>query len=326
MKAKFGVYVNNRAPLYIPDFTPPKLIQIATEAEKLGFHSVWVGDSVLAKPRLEPMSVLSAMAAVTQHVKLGTSIFQPHLRNPVWTALSWASLDLLSSGRTILGAGMGGGPKGDMDREASLFNVPPKERAQKMEECIMLLKKLWSQEVVNHAGKYYNLSGLSMHVRPYQKPHPPVWIAAGGGGTLSLRRQPSSRTERYERVVRAGEGWFMGPSTPEEYGEAWRTIQEICKSRYRSPDTVSRALETWANVNRNMETAVNEGRQLMEAYYRVKFDEKVLDRIFMGTPGDCVKKIEEFLSHGLEYLVLVFHGKDQFAQLKLFAEEVLPSF
>lgn len=326
MKASFGAYVNNRAPLYVPDFTPPKLIQMAAEAEKLGFHSVWVGDSVLAKPRLEPVSLLSAISAATENVRLGTSIFQPHLRDPVWTALSWATLDLLSSGRTIMGAGMGGGPKSDMDQEALLFNVPAKERAQKMEECIVLLKKLWSEKVVSHEGKYYKLSGISMHVKPHQKPHPPVWIAAGGGGTMSLRKQSSTYNERYRRVVSIGEGWFMGPSTPEQYEDAWRSIQELCKSIGRSPDTVRRAMVAWVNVNQNREAAINEGKQMMEAYYRVKFDEQVLARTFMGTPSDCVRKIESYVERGLEHPVLVFHAKDQFAQMRAFAEHVLPSF
>src|SRR5438094_230462 len=110
MALNLGIYVNNRAAVFLgEEYSLGRLLEAAVLAEELGFDFVSVGDSIIAKPRYSPIPVLSAIAACTQRIKLATGILQPHMRHPWLLAQEWATLDVISGGRTILGVGLGTG-------------------------------------------------------------------------------------------------------------------------------------------------------------------------------------------------------------------------
>jgi len=104
---QFGVNLNNREPLIAPDYDLTALLDLSHRVEELGFDSVWVGDSLFSKPRYEAMALLSAISQRTEHVRLGTACLVSSMRNPLYLALEWATLDVISGGRTILGPCMG---------------------------------------------------------------------------------------------------------------------------------------------------------------------------------------------------------------------------
>jgi hypothetical protein len=104
-KLEFGVNLNNREPLIAPDYDLKMLLDLSEVVESSGFDSVWVGDSLFSKPRYEPIALLAAISQRTSRVKLGTACMVTSTRNPLYLALEWATLDQLSGGRTILGAG-----------------------------------------------------------------------------------------------------------------------------------------------------------------------------------------------------------------------------
>src|SRR5438477_4675411 len=109
---QFGVNVNNREPLIAADYDLSMLLDLSTEVEAAGFDSVWVGDSLFSKPRYEPISLLSAISQRTSRVRLGTACMVSSTRNPLYLALEWATLDVISEGRTIRGTGMGNPEQG----------------------------------------------------------------------------------------------------------------------------------------------------------------------------------------------------------------------
>src|ERR671919_3009686 len=156
--AKFGLSLSNRAVLFgwasLDD-----LIEAAQRAEASGyFHGVWVGDNLLSKPRLEAIVTLSAIAARTQQVRLGTICLASFpLRDPILLAIQWASLDVLSQGRTILAVCNGGsaldGPP--FAHELEVMGVKSRERVGRVIEAITILRRLWSEERVTHQGQYY---------------------------------------------------------------------------------------------------------------------------------------------------------------------------
>ena len=119
---EFGVNLNNREPLIAPDYDVPMLLDLSEAVEELGFDSVWVGDSLFSKPRYEPISLLSAISQRTSRVRLGTSCMVSSTRNPLYLALEWATLDVISGGRTILGTGMGN-PEEGVRREFEALGV-----------------------------------------------------------------------------------------------------------------------------------------------------------------------------------------------------------
>jgi alkanesulfonate monooxygenase SsuD/methylene tetrahydromethanopterin reductase-like flavin-dependent oxidoreductase (luciferase family) len=111
-RLEFGINVNNREPLIAPDYDIHALLDLSRRVEELGFDSVWVGDSLFSKPRYEPLSLLSAISQRTSSAKLGTACLVTSTRNPLYLALEWATLDVISGGRTILGACKGNPEKG----------------------------------------------------------------------------------------------------------------------------------------------------------------------------------------------------------------------
>ncbi len=151
MKAKFGISLSNRAVLF-NWATMEDLIQAAKTAEESGyFHGVWVGDNLLSKPRIESIVTLSAIAAHTQSVKLGTICLASFpLRHPVLLAIQWASLDVLSEGRTILAVCSGGSERNgpQFATELQAMGVKSRERVGRVVEGIDILRRLWEEERV----------------------------------------------------------------------------------------------------------------------------------------------------------------------------------
>ena len=128
-RPRFGVYVNNRAAVFMGEaFSLDRLLDNAVMAEESGLDFVSVGDSIIAKPRYTPIPVLAAISARTHRVGIGTGILQPHMRNPVLLAQDWATLDVISGGRTLLGVGLGTGDPAAIAREYELVGITKQRR------------------------------------------------------------------------------------------------------------------------------------------------------------------------------------------------------
>ena len=155
-------------------------------AEDLGFESAMLIDHLLVAPPayattwLEPVSLLSALSGVTRTIRLGTLVLVLPFRDPVAFAKEWATLDLLSGGRSILGVGVGW-----HEGEFATLRIPFKERGRRMNEMLEAITALWAGDHVTYEGQFYRFEDLSLEPKPVQRPHPPIWI---GGGT-----QPSEK-------------------------------------------------------------------------------------------------------------------------------------
>src|SRR6266536_415911 len=171
---RYGVYVNNRAAVFMGDaFSLDRLLDNAVIAEQVGLDFVSVGDSITAKPRYTPVPGLSAIAARTKRVGLATGILQPHMRNPALLAQDWATLDVISGGRTVLGVGLGTGDPASVAREYDVVGIPKQRRGKAFDESIQLLKRLWTEESVTFEGDVFRLTDVCPGYRPIQRPHPP---------------------------------------------------------------------------------------------------------------------------------------------------------
>ncbi len=155
-------------------------------AEDLGFESAMLIDHLLVAPPayrttwLEPVSLLSALSGVTRTIRLGTLVLVLPFRDPVAFAKEWATLDVLSGGRSILGVGVGW-----HEGEFATLRIPFKERGRRMNEMLEAITALWAGDHVTYEGQFYRFEDLSLEPKPAQRPHPPIWI---GGGT-----QPSEK-------------------------------------------------------------------------------------------------------------------------------------
>src|SRR5580765_4184177 len=178
-KTTFGLTLSNRA--VVTRGTQPKnLIDMAVRAESTGaIDAIWVGDSILSKPRLECIPLLGAIAARTARVKLGVACMATIAqRNPLLLALQWASLDVLSAGRTWLAACMGypASQHPMAAKELDVMGVASKERPKRMEEMLEAMRVLWSSEHATFKGKYYSFEDVDLLPKPVQQPCP-IYIA-----------------------------------------------------------------------------------------------------------------------------------------------------
>src|SRR6185436_3084393 len=205
-KTTFGLTLSNRA--LVTRGTPPgELIDMAVSAEASGaVDAIWVGDSILSKPRLECIPLLGAIAARTSRVKLGVACMATIAqRNPMLLALQWASLDVLSGGRTWLAACMGypASQHPMAAKELEVMGVASKERPKRMEEMLEAMRVLWSSEHATFKGKYYSFDDVDLLPKPVQQPCP-IYIAGtprpGAIGDAGVERA-------LRRIARYADGW-----------------------------------------------------------------------------------------------------------------------
>jgi probable F420-dependent oxidoreductase len=214
-------------PCYGTLATRENLMLVAREAEARGFESVFVSDHVASpfepttphgytfpvRPTdafLDPLTALALVAAVTEHVKLGTSVLVLPHRHPVLTAKIIATLDSLSGGRVIVGAGVG-----SLRDEIELFGVPYDRRGAWSDEALGVMPRCWADERSKHDGEFFRFDDVGCYPKPAQEPHPPLWI---GGGTPAA----------YRRVARFGDGFHAAWSTPEVMREQVREVWKAC--------------------------------------------------------------------------------------------------
>lgn len=330
---KFGVFLNNRGAVFLgEDYSLGSLIQLAVDAENLGFEFVSVGDSVLAKPRYAAIPVLSAIAVATKSVELTTGILQPHLRPPVQLAQEWATLDTLSLGRTTLGVGLGTGPKELVDLELRLVGLSRSRRARAFEEAIQLLRLLWSGEAVNFKGQIYELAGVVAGYGPIRSAGVPILIACGayvsskaGYGPNDVHRPEVAGTiiGPFERVARLGDGWISGLATPAEWREVWLRLQEEGSKLDRQLDSAAfeRRLNVFVHISPEGGVARSGGKEFMEAYHRLPMDDETLDRwLIAGGADSCAERVNEYIAAGVNSFQFVLASRDQRGQLEQLAD------
>lgn len=222
-----------------PNVSPQNIVTVARWAEELGYHSVWISDHVaLPEPEqvksyypydpenqwrapadtnwLDPLLVLAWAGAVAPSVKLGTSVMVVPLRNPVLLAKQLASLDFLTGGRTILGAGVGW-----MKEEFDIIGEPFNRRGARTAEMVKLMRQFWTGEMVNFQGEFYQVSNCKMHPPAAQQPIPVVW---GGHTDYALKR-----------IAQLGDGWHPTQTSFEQLAEGLERLRRFCDEVGRDP-------------------------------------------------------------------------------------------
>ncbi len=278
-----------------------------------------MGDSILAKPRLEAISILSALAARTQRVRLGVACMASlPVRDPIIFACEWAGVDVLSAGRSVLVAcsGLGGKPS---DAEAKVFGLKRKDRATRMEEGIEVLKRLWSEDHVSFSGTYYRFEDVTIEPKPIQRPHPPIWTAHSHRGTDKLLEHMRRRT------ARLGDGYMAASGDPLQYQATLHSIRGYMKEYGRDPDGLLPGLYYNINVNEDRESAFEESMRFLDTYYMTHYKPELVESwLAWGSPEQCAAKLRQYVDVGVRMITLRLTGWDQMGQLKRGIEEVLP--
>ena len=285
--------------------------QMAETAERAGYDSVWVGDSITSKPRLEPLTAMAAIAARTQRVKIGTAILLNALRHPVHLAHAAATIDNISAGRTLLGVGAGRSNNQMFVNEHDAVGVPIQERASRMEESINVLRALWTGESVSTEGEFYPLNDVTLEPRPVQESIP-IWISSNW-----VRRG-------LNRVAELGDAWITNVPSVELFQQCWERIEDRAGKVGKDSEQIGRCLYISVNLNEQAE-ALSEGDKFMQAYYSVPYDiiSKQLLCVF-GPPEKCIEAIQSYKEAGADYFIVRFASPRQMDQMARFTDEVLP--
>ncbi|MGH7905215.1 MAG: LLM class flavin-dependent oxidoreductase [Candidatus Binataceae bacterium] len=323
-KVRLGLTLPNRG-VVIGATTVDEMLELAARADAGGWDSVWVGDSVFAKPRLDALVLMGALAARTKHVRLGPACFaSTPLRHPLLLAYQWACLDLLSGGRTIFVACKGqpaGG--GAFEKEFQLMGVDPKSRMGRMEEFIDILRLTSSREHVDYHGKYYSFSDVTILPRPVQQPIP-IWVVANPGDLKTFSDYESA----FRRAAKYGDGWMTTWKTPDEVKTSLEKIKVYAREAGRPIQPgFEVAIYYNINVNENREAALDESKRFLDAYYTMNFSRPMLERwVAVGSPAECIENIRHFAAAGATTITLRLTGYEQEKQFRRVTEEVLPAF
>lgn len=271
-----------------------ELLRLAEHAQALGFDSLWVGDSLLARPRHDPLTILAAVAARTTRISLGTAILLPVLRNPVVLAQQVATLDQISEGRLILGVGIGADTPA-IRAEFTAAGVPFESRLGRTLEGLRLCRALWSGAPVHWSGRW-QLAGQVLGPTPCQPGGPPIWM-----GTSVL-----------PGLVRTGQhfdGWFpLGPDA-QVWRERWAQVQTSAQAANRA-GAVTGAMYCTISLHDDAAEAARILEDYLSRYY-APAPPAMMRRVqacYAGVPEGLAAWLDEFVSAGVSHLVLRFAG------------------
>ena len=329
--ASFGLTLTNRA-VVLGIVKAQDLIDATIAAEHAGvFDAVWVGDSLLAKPRLEAVTLLAALAGVTARVKLGVGCLATFVhRPPVLFAHQWASLDALAHGRTWLAVCLGGPNEQSAAQalEHAVMGIKSSERVGRLEEGIEILRKLWAG-TASHRGAFYAFDNVTVEPSPVQRPCP-IWIASNptgltwkGGASAS-----AAAVERgFRRVAKYADGWMTNKLSPGKFREEFGRIQAMAREYGRDPARIGSALYHNLNVNEDRQAALEESKKFLDTYYTSSFTPAFVEQwTVAGSPAQCIEQLRAYFDAGVGHMALRLTSWDQAYQLKRFLDEVAPAF
>jgi len=305
--ANFGILLPTREAVMSARSDPSSLLQLGERAEALGFHSVWVGDSLTARPRIDALTTLAAVGARTRRVRLGTAIFLAALRNPILLAYQLASLDWITGGRIDLGVGYGRPQDPAGEHEFEILGLDAAARIKISEEVIQVMRRLWREEHVSHAGRFTNFDDVSIQPKPVQDGGVPIWIA-------SNNVEPGLK-----RVARLGDAWINNIKSPAVFAECWQKILAYAADLGRNPDAIRAGI--YFTLAAGGKDAVAEGQAFLAKYYNRSY-EAVANAMLCVTGGwdEVIDWMEKYIESGARTVVLRLAANDQGRALEACAE------
>lgn len=236
--------------LHVPQVGPPSARDNVTSFVKTvdgaGYDGVWVFDHVVLQKDqqskypyspdgklgfpptmdfLEPLTQLAYIAAITKNVRIGTSVLVLPMRQPVLHAKIMATIDVLSGGRFVLGAGVGW-----WEQEFEVLSVPFERRGKRMDECLQLVRQLWTEEWVNFKGEFYEAVDWTCNPKPVQEGGIPIWLGGGSKGQL-------------RRIGKYADGWLATPLSFATMDEDFALAKEEAVKAGRDPDQLKITIE-----------------------------------------------------------------------------------
>ncbi|UCD02595.1 MAG: LLM class flavin-dependent oxidoreductase [Promethearchaeota archaeon] len=306
---QFGVIIHSTAPYADWDL----FLEIAKEAERLGYDSIWITDHLISpKGRshgLESWTILSALAAVTKKIHLGTYVLCNQFRHPSLLAKMVSTIDHVSKGRIILGIGAGWYKTEHIAFGFNWDNLSV--RINRLKESILLMKKLWTEDIVTFNGEYYKVKNATLEPKPIQKPHPPIWI---GGVSPAIKRL----------LTEEGNGWIPVLPSPEQLSKDIEEIKKKMKINNRKFNQLEIAFggAGYTLLTDNKKLANKELKKISN-YRDIPIDNL---NCLIGDSSFIKEKIQQYEKVGVKHIVTGFLDFPSLTSLRQFSESVIPTF
>ncbi|MBK5190010.1 MAG: LLM class flavin-dependent oxidoreductase [Methanosarcinales archaeon] len=342
---KFGLYLSTPTPAlnaYIVD---------AQRVDQMGFDSLWAADHLLTVPSggkvPDVWTMFTAIASVTSHVRLGSFVSDAFRRHPAVFAQQLATLDCLSNGRVTLG--MGAGEMMNLEQ----FGIRWEKPVSRFVEAVEIMRKLWSGEVFDYEGQFWQLKDAVLQIQPLQESIP-IYFGANGSRTKEL-------------TGRIGDGWLPCCMSPELYKKHLKDVKEGARKAGRSIDEIDRVLYVYTAISEDHESALKqlepykasivlwpkildgagyvaecpaiaeadfysnilmneEGERKFEEYGKFVPMEVVEDFSIAGTVDDCIEQIEDYIEAGVSHFAFVPVGPEPMRVLLRYSRDIIPYF
>ena len=287
------------------------LIDYSVRVEQLGYESIWVWDHILLGvdpyfPILDSLSILTAVAARTERIRLGTGVLVLPARNPVLLAKQLSSIDQISNGRLTLGLASGW-----YKREFDAIGVPFNKRGNIMDQNLDILTRLWQEDSVTGSYPPYELAEAVMSPKPVQKPRPPILI--GGYVDRVLKRAGG-----------VGDGWLTYYYTVEGFAKSWDKVRQFAEEAGKDPDTLRSINQLPIYIGKSRDDV----KDLMQEWLTTEWDfagwsDSTAASAVIGTVDDCIEQLQAHLDVGVQQITLVPYRFDR-EQIEQIAEEIIP--
>jgi len=302
-------------------FSREQILSFAQKAESLGYDSLSVNDHVVFRTSwLDAISTLSAVAAITNEIKLGTSILNIVVRNPVICAKALSTIDILSSGR-LFAVGVGpGSHKGDYD----ICGIPFEERWKRFTEALQVLQIVWKNNnkkqknstLTNYSGKYYRFEKVSVQPKPFQKPHPPIYIGSWGSSEAGLKR-----------VAKYGDGWMASAYniTPDKFKVKWKILLSYRQALGKDIQSFENSvMSMFGYIDNDRNRAHRMAKDVLSPALG-RHTEELESLLLFGSPDHCLEKIRALSEAGVKRIHF-WPVSDYLEQIEIFRNEIVPYF
>ncbi len=316
-KPKLGILLPTRGILLRGDHPADadRVFRMAQRVEEAGLDSVWVGDSLVAKPRLEPLSTLGALAARTSRVRLGTAVLLPALRHPVLLAQAMATVDLISGGRLVIGAGVGGAFNDEQRGEWAAAGVDATRRARRFEEIVEIAKGLGSGNPHSHEGRQFSLDSVTMLPAATQ-PEGIPWLLA--------THYRAGKPAQVDRAARVGDGVIAISDTPAEFAEIIAQVDAKAKEYGRDTSNRENVFYMTVNLNEDEDAAKADAEDWLMRYYGANIWGSRWGPF--GSVQNVADRMAAYADAGAGTVIVRLASFDSERQLDVFLERIAPQF
>ncbi|MFJ5997438.1 LLM class flavin-dependent oxidoreductase [Streptomyces sp. NPDC092370] len=314
---RIGILLPTREQAINGTYAAAPLLDFARQAEALGFDSLWAGDSLTARPRLDPLVVLSAAAAATERITVGTAALTPALRHPLIGANMIASLSHVAADRLILGLGSGF-PMPETQEEFASVGAAFEGRVGRLDEITALWRTAWRSgeegEPADFQGRHWQAERLDRLPSPAVAGGPPLWLA--GSDTPRVLARAATRYD----------GWLPFLPDTDAYARARRRIGELAEAAGRSAHAVTPGLYATVTVNSRERAAEAELEHYIRHYYGRSLEQmQTIQAYAWGSAEKCAEWLGGYVRAGARHLVVRIGSLDPEPQLKEIAEVLLPA-